>query len=147
MRAAFWRRSSDPAVIEGTKIEIDVADEPFVASGDVLKVPGFRGVYPFGLKKDEQLPALETGDTVDVRDMQLEAKQTEPPARYSQGKLVQEMEKRGLGTKSTRASIIERLYAVKYFKGTPSGPSSRASWAWPSSTRCTSSRRASPRQT
>ena len=118
----FLATLSDPAVIEGTKIEIDVACEPFVASGDVLKVPGFRGVYPFGLKKDEQLPALETGDTVDVRDMQLEAKQTEPPARYSQGKLVQEMEKRGLGTKSTRASIIERLYAVKYFKGTPSGP-------------------------
>ena len=118
----FLATLSDPAVIEGTKIEIDVAGEPFVASGDVLKVPGFRGVYPFGLKKDEQLPALETGDTVDVRDMQLEAKQTEPPARYSQGKLVQEMEKRGLGTKSTRASIIERLYAVKYFKGTPSGP-------------------------
>ncbi len=118
----FLATLSDPAVIEGTKIEIDVAGEPFVASGDVLKLPGFRGVYPFGLKKDEQLPALETGDTVDVRDMQLEAKQTEPPARYSQGKLVQEMEKRGLGTKSTRASIIERLYAVKYFKGTPSGP-------------------------
>ena len=118
----FLATLSDPAVIEGTKIEIDVAGEPFQASGDVLKVPGFRAVYPFGLKKDEQLPALETGDTVDVRDMQLEAKQTEPPARYSQGKLVQEMEKRGLGTKSTRASIIERLYAVKYFKGTPSGP-------------------------
>ncbi len=118
----FLATLSDPAVIEGTKIEIEVAGEPFQASGDVLKVPGFRAVYPFGLKKDEQLPALETGDTVDVRDMQLEAKQTEPPARYSQGKLVQEMEKRGLGTKSTRASIIERLYAVKYFKGTPSGP-------------------------
>ena len=88
----------------------------------MLKVPGFRAVYPFGLKRDEQLPALEQGDAVDVREMQLEAKQTEPPARYSQGRLVQEMEKRGLGTKSTRASIIERLYQVKYFKGQPSGP-------------------------
>ncbi len=56
------------------------------------------------------MPPLEQGDTVDVFDMNLQAKQTEPPARYSQGKLVQEMEKRGLGTKSTRASIIERLY-------------------------------------
>ncbi len=118
----FLATLSDPAVIEGTKIELDVAGESFQASGDVLKVPGFRGVYPFGLKKDEQLPALERGDVVDVRDIVLEAKQTEPPARYSQGRLVQEMEKRGLGTKSTRASIIERLYQVKYFKGAPSGP-------------------------
>ena len=37
---------------------------------------------------------------IDVRDIKLEAKQTEPPARYSQGKLIQEMEKLGLGTKS-----------------------------------------------
>ena len=118
----FLATLSDAAVIEGTKISIDVAGEPFQASGDVLKVPGFRAVYPFGLKRDEQLPALEQGDAVDVREMQLEAKQTEPPSRYSQGRLVQEMEKRGLGTKSTRASIIERLYQVKYFKGQPSGP-------------------------
>ena len=118
----FLATLSDPAVIEGTKLAFSVNGEPFQASGDVLKVPGFRAIYPFGLKKDEQLPALAEGDRVAVRAMQLEAKQTEPPARYSQGKLVQEMEKRGLGTKSTRASIIERLYQVKYFKGTPSGP-------------------------
>ena len=50
-------------------------------------------------------------------------KQTEPPARYSQGKLIQEMEKLGLGTKSTRHSIIERLYTVKYIQNDPIEPS------------------------
>ena len=108
-----------PATIENTKLELDVNGEPFVASGDVLVTPGFREAYPYGLKRDEQMPPLEQGDTVDVFDIKLEAKQTEPPARYSQGKLVQEMEKRGLGTKSTRASIIERLYAVRYLKNDP----------------------------
>ena len=119
----FLATLSDPATIEGTKLAIDVAGEPFVASGDVLKVPGFRAIYPFGLKRDEQLPALAEGDVVDVHDLSLDAKQTEPPARYSQGKLIQEMEKRGLGTKSTRASIIERLYTVKYLKNDPVEPS------------------------
>ena len=112
-----------PATIENTKLSIDVSGEPFTASGDVLVQAGFREAYPYGLKRDEQLPALAEGDTVNVRDIKLEAKQTEPPARYSQGKLVQEMEKRGLGTKSTRASIIERLYAVKYLKNDPIEPS------------------------
>ena len=112
-----------PATIENTKLSIDVAGEPFTASGDVLVEAGFREAYPYGLKRDEQLPALAEGDIVDVHDIKLEAKQTEPPARYSQGKLVQEMEKRGLGTKSTRASIIERLYAVKYLKNDPIEPS------------------------
>ncbi len=112
-----------PATIEGTKVTIDVAGEPFAVSGSVLVSPGFRAVYPYGLKKDDQLPALAEGDVVAVSNMELLAKQTEPPARYSQGKLIQEMEKRGLGTKSTRASIIDTLYERKYFKNDPVEPS------------------------
>ena len=112
-----------PATIEGTKVSIDVAGEPFTVSGSVLASPGFRAVYPYGLKKDDQLPALAEGDVVAVSDMEQLAKQTEPPARYSQGKLIQEMEKRGLGTKSTRASIIDTLYERKYFKNDPVEPS------------------------
>ena len=112
-----------PATIEGTKVTIDVSGEPFTVSGSVLVTPGFRAVYPYGLKKDDQLPALAEGDVVSVSDMELLAKQTEPPARYSQGKLIQEMEKRGLGTKSTRASIIDTLYERKYFKNDPVEPS------------------------
>lgn len=112
-----------PATIEGTKVTFDVAGEPFTVSGSVLVSPGFRAAYPYGLKKDDQLPALAEGDVVSVGDMELLAKQTEPPARYSQGKLIQEMEKRGLGTKSTRASIIDTLYERKYFKNDPVEPS------------------------
>ena len=112
-----------PATIEGTKVTIDVAGEPFTVSGSVLVDAGFRAAYPYGLKKDDQLPALAEGDVVSVSDMELLAKQTEPPARYSQGKLIQEMEKRGLGTKSTRASIIDTLYERKYFRGDPVEPS------------------------
>ena len=112
-----------PSTSEGTKLTFDVAGEPFQTTGSVLTKPGFRAIYPFGLKKDDQLPALEEGDVCDVVDMALDAKQTEPPARYSQGRLIQEMERQGLGTKSTRANIIQRLYDVKYLKGDPVEPS------------------------
>ena len=112
-----------PATIEGTKLTFDIEGEPFTTSGSVLAKPGFRSIYPFGLKRDDQLPALVEGDTCDVTSMQLDAKQTEPPARYSQGRLIQEMEARGLGTKSTRANIIQRLYDVKYLKNDPAEPS------------------------
>ena len=112
-----------PAEVEGTKVSMDVAGEPFVATGNVLVKPGFRAIYRYGMRKDEQLPPLSVGDVCDVASMQLEAKQTEPPARYSQGRLIQEMERLGLGTKSTRASIIERLYEVKYLKNDPIEPS------------------------
>ncbi len=112
-----------PATIEGTTVELDVSGEPFRAKGDVLKVAGYRAIYPFGQKKDEILPELAEGDVVEVSGLTLEAKQTEPPPRYSQGRLIQEMEKRGLGTKSTRASIIDRLIAVNYLKDDPLVPS------------------------
>ena len=112
-----------PATIEGTKVTFDVNGESFQASGNVLANPGFRSIYPYGLKKDDQLPELNEGDVCDVEKMDLLAKQTEPPARYSQGKLIQEMEKRGLGTKSTRASIIDTLYQRKYLKNDPCEPS------------------------
>ena len=106
----FLATLSDAAVVEGTTVTVEVGGEPFVAKGDVLVVPGFRRVYPFGLKKDEQLPALHEHEEVDFLGAAQTQKATEPPARYSQGKLIQEMEKRGLGTKATRHAIIERLF-------------------------------------
>ena len=119
----FLATLSEAAVVEGTKVSLDVNGEPFVAKGDVLSKPGFRAIYPYGLKKDEQLPALAEGETIAFNGAVCTKKQTEPPARYSQGKLIQEMEKLGLGTKSTRHSIIERLYAVKYIVNDPIEPS------------------------
>jgi len=119
----FLATLSGPATIEGTKVGLNVNGEVFVARGDVLVKPGFREIYPYGQKKDEQLPALVEGAEIDFKGASLTKKQTEPPARYSQGKLIQEMEKRGLGTKSTRHSIIERLYTVKYVQNEPIEPS------------------------
>ena len=119
----FLATLSEQPVIEGTKVTLDAGGQTFTASGDVLVKPAYRAIYPYGSKKDEQLPALSVGQEVDLTSLDLEAKQTEPPARYSQGKLVQEMERLGLGTKSTRASIIERLYEVKYLKNDPIEPS------------------------
>ena len=119
----FLATLSEAAVVEGTRVSLEVAGETFVARGDVLAHAGFRAIYPYGLKKDEQLPALSEGQAVAFNGATNTKKQTEPPARYSQGKLIQEMEKLGLGTKSTRHSIIERLYTVKYIQNDPIEPS------------------------
>lgn len=119
----FLATLSDPAVVEGTKVNLQVDGETFVGSGDVLVVQGYRAIYPYGLKKDEQLPQLTEGQTISFGGATCTQKQTEPPSRYSQGKLIQEMEKLGLGTKSTRHSIIERLYEVKYVQNDPIEPS------------------------
>ncbi|MGN0302169.1 MAG: DNA topoisomerase I [Anaerotardibacter sp.] len=119
----FMATLSDAAVVENTKVTLEVNSEPFILKGDVLVEPGFRGIYPYGLKKDEQIPPMAKGDTLSFQGATITQKQTEPPARYSQGRLISEMEKLGLGTKSTRHSIIERLYTVKYIQNDPIEPS------------------------
>ncbi|MDY0087034.1 MAG: DNA topoisomerase I [Coriobacteriia bacterium] len=118
----FMATLSDPALIESTKLGIDVGGERFVARGDVVVSAGFRAVYPYGMKKEEHLPVLAEGEEVGFLGAEMEAKQTQPPARYSQGKLIQEMEKRGLGTKATRHDIIQTLYDRKYTSGDPIQP-------------------------
>ena len=122
----FLATLSDAAIVEGTKVTLSVPDasgEPFIARGDVTVKAGYRAIYPYGLKKDEQLPSLDEGQTIAFNGATCTKKQTEPPARYSQGKLIQEMEKLGLGTKSTRHSIIKRLYDVSYIQNDPIEPS------------------------
>lgn len=118
----FLATLSEAAVLESTKAVLEVAGERFVARGDVVVVPGYRAIYPYGLKKDEQLPALAEGGSCAFLGATNEAKQTQPPARYSQGKLIQEMEKRGLGTKATRHEIIQTLYDRKYIVNDPTEP-------------------------
>ena len=118
----FLATLSGAATVEGTKITLDVNGEPFNKKGDVLVVSGFREIYPYGLKKDEQLPHLAEGQKIAVNAVGLKEDQTKPPARYSSGRLIQEMEKNGLGTKATRHSIIERLAQVKYIQNDPIEP-------------------------
>jgi DNA topoisomerase-1 len=118
----FMATLSEAAILESTKVDIDVAGEHFIAKGDVVVKAGFRAVYPYGSKKEEHLPALSEGESVVFRGAEMEQKETQPPSRYSQGKLIQEMEKLGLGTKATRHDIIQTLYDRKYVSGDPIEP-------------------------
>lgn len=118
----FMATLSDPALIEGTTVALDVAGQAFIAKGDVVVVPGYRAIYPYGLRKDEHLPQLAEGESVGFLGAELEAKQTQPPARFSQGKLIQEMERLGLGTKATRHDIIQTLFDRKYIANDPVEP-------------------------
>jgi len=121
----FMATLSGPSFVEATRVDIDVAGERFVAKGDVVVVPGFRAVYGYGLKKDEHLPAMAQGDELAFLGATMEAKETQPPARYSSGKLIQEMERLGLGTKATRHDIIQTLADRKYVKGEPIEPTNK----------------------
>lgn len=121
----FMATLSAPAIVESTRVDLDVAGEAFKTKGDVVVSPGFRSIYPYGLRKDDDLPTLAEGDSVAFLGAEMEGKQTQPPARYSQGKLIQEMEKLGLGTKATRHDAIQTLYDRKYVQNDPMEPTNK----------------------
>ena len=74
-------------------------------------------LYPYARLQELELPELEIGTVLIVDKLNLFEKETQPPNRYTPASLVRELEKRGLGTKSTRAMIIQTLYNRNYCEG------------------------------
>ena len=92
--------------------------------GSVVVDPGYAAIYTYARSADEEIPKLEEGQRLELDgDPWLVDKETQPPSRISQGRLVELMEERGLGTKATRADIIQKLYDRGYVFGNPPEPS------------------------
>jgi DNA topoisomerase-3 len=132
------------AVFENTRVETTVASHVFRTRGKLLLVPGWRGVYGETADLDDtgaddedegreqRLPKLAKDEDVTTLDVASEEKETKPPQRYTEGrllgametagKLVEEEELReamkdsGIGTPATRAAIIDRLLQVGYIE-------------------------------
>ncbi|MEQ9335826.1 MAG: DNA topoisomerase 3 [Miltoncostaeaceae bacterium] len=128
------------ARFERTVVETRVGEHLFRSRGKVLVEAGWRAVYgeeaedasaPKGDEEREQsLPPLEVGAAVDCTEATALAKQTKPPAKYSEGTLLRAMETAGklvdddeaadamkdagIGTPATRAATIERLVDADY---------------------------------
>jgi DNA topoisomerase-1 len=88
-----------------------------------VATPGFLEVYEkYTASRERPLPPVAVGDEFRVVDVRLDDKETQPPGRFGQGSLIEKMEDLGLGTKATRADIIQRLYDRTYVRGNPVEP-------------------------
>jgi DNA topoisomerase I len=104
------------------KILFVAGGEEYTTTGGQLLEPGWHTVYPFSEAKEVILPAFTNGEKLPVKKVTLDEKETQPPARYTQSKLIQRMEELGLGTKSTRHEVIAKLVSRKYVEGNPLRP-------------------------
>ncbi len=112
---------------------IEINSHNFISKGSVVKQLGFNELYKdFKNNKTEKdiLPDMKEGDEVKLVKASLSEKKTKPPKLYTEASLLSAMEhagrfvddesikeslrESGMGTPATRASIIERLVAVKY---------------------------------
>ncbi|MCD6402896.1 MAG: DNA topoisomerase I [Candidatus Aenigmarchaeota archaeon] len=107
-----------PAIRESMKVILTVNNENFVVVGKRTIEEGWIKIYGPYVKYDEQiLPELKVGSVVKIVKIEMLEKETQPPARYTQGSIIKEMEKNGLGTKATRAQILQTLYDRGYIEG------------------------------
>ena len=104
------------------KYTFDAGGEPYASTGQRLDYGGYRIVYTYSQAKEQALPVLAAGEKLPILDIRLEEKETLPPPRYSQSKLIQVMEELGLGTKSTRHDVIGKLFSRRYVEGNPLKP-------------------------
>ncbi len=94
--------------------EVTVWWKDFRAEGVVVKEKGWSTVYPVSIGKPLE---VREGETLRVLKVEVKKRKTQPPSRYTQSSLIKEMERLGLGTKSTRQDIVYTLFKREYIKG------------------------------
>ncbi|QQG39186.1 MAG: DNA topoisomerase I [Candidatus Woesearchaeota archaeon] len=111
----FLATFSTPATRETMSILVDVNKEEFVTKGTRTIEKGWHKFYePFLMLKEEELPKLKEKQELNVKEIKLHEDQTKPPKRYTPASIIKELEKRNLGTKATRAEIVQTLYDRNY---------------------------------
>ncbi|WP_217589371.1 DNA topoisomerase III [Lentibacillus saliphilus] len=131
---------SDPQEYEETSVTVTVAGETFTTKGKVVLKQGWKDIYRHTNFNDDddkgdQLPVMKEGDVLKGVQIEMTQGETQPPARFTEGTLLQAMENPvrymasderhlagtlsevgGLGTVATRADIIEKLFNTMYIE-------------------------------
>lgn len=112
---------------EGTRISVQIECGPgrFRASGKTISFAGFLRAYVEGADdpeaemadKEKILPPLKESEALGVNKVEALEHQTQAPARFTEGSLIKELERLGIGRPSTWATIVDvvlsRTYAFK----------------------------------
>lgn len=118
-----------PAKFDATSVSLMNNGYEFKTSGSVIKFDGYLRVYgDYEKQSNEILPELKEKEMLLSKNIEKTQHFTKPPARYSEAKLIKEMEELGIGRPSTYAMIIDTIQTRQYvelvdkaFKPTESG--------------------------
>ena len=101
-----------PAKVEGTTVILNNNDYQFKATGQIIVFDGYLKVFSdYEDTKDTILPPFDTYNSKIIVSNDITKTQhfTEPPARYTEAKLIKEMDELGIGRPSTYATIIDNI--------------------------------------
>ncbi len=109
----FLALFGDPAIVTSIRVLLELEKYNFYLRGRQIKELGWMKYYPFARSKEIILPKIEIGQKMKL-SMDLIEKYSSSPSRFNQNSLRKFMEKEEIGTKATRASIIDKLYERGY---------------------------------
>jgi DNA topoisomerase-1 len=110
----FLATVAPDAVGQSRTATVEVRGESFHGKGQRFLDPGWYRIYPYSHPEESPMPSLTVGESVRIVSVELAEDQTRPPRRFTQGSLIQEMERLGLGTKSTRHDVVQKLLDRRY---------------------------------
>ena len=98
------------AQVLATTITLDNNDYGFRTTGQVLIFDGYLKVYSdYEDSNDKVLPFVKEGSILNTNNIEISEHETKPPSRYTESKLIKEMEELGIGRPSTYAKTIDTL--------------------------------------
>ncbi|HVA82642.1 MAG TPA: DNA topoisomerase I, partial [Candidatus Aquilonibacter sp.] len=101
-----------------TTVVINANGEKFGAQGKLYKDKAWIELYmPYFKAEDSEMPRFENGEAIKPEKVYQKEQQTKPPSRFNKASLISLLEKKDLGTKATRAEVIETLFRREYVKG------------------------------
>ncbi|MDO8511104.1 MAG: DNA topoisomerase, partial [Nanoarchaeota archaeon] len=114
----FMATFAQPAVRETMTVLFDVNGEPFLTKGTRTVEENWHRFYkPYLKVEDITLPDMKKDEKAHITKIEKHDEETQPPARYNQSSIIKELEKRNLGTKATRAEILDTLFRRGYVEG------------------------------
>ena len=103
------------AIYDSTSIVLFNNDYRFKCSGQILIFDGYLKVYSeYEESNDKNLPLLKENTYIDSNKVEISEHETKPPLRYTESKLIKEMEELGIGRPSTYAKTIDTLKERSY---------------------------------
>ena len=97
-----------PAKTLNTTVILDNNNYQFKSTGQIITFDGYLRVYSdYEDTKDNLLPELKENSVLDANDIVSEQHFTKPPARYTEARLIKEMEELGIGRPSTYATTMD----------------------------------------
>jgi DNA topoisomerase-1 len=111
----FMAVFGESSLKQNMKVSININGYKFHLRGRRILKEGWMKFYkPYLRTKEVSLPPIKENASISLVKICREDKFTKPPPRYNPSSLLKRMEDEGIGTKATRADIIETLYTRKY---------------------------------